>query len=190
MDAKRFGAFIAALRKEKSLTQRELAERLHVTDKAVSRWERGVGFPDIGTIEPLADALGVSVLELMRCERLDGAAVDREAEASALGEFSRLAERQRRTERKKSAALYGVLFCVLSAVLLAARHWVPDSGRLLLWLLIAALGIPGLVWARRAYQGAEGRRTWNRVLLRSIVLAVAIMACVIIVTVLYAINRP
>mgnify|MGYP002802871563 FL=1 len=54
MDAEKFGAFIAAARKEKNMTQKALAEKLHVTDKAVSRWERGLGFPDIHTIEPHA----------------------------------------------------------------------------------------------------------------------------------------
>ena len=62
MDAKKFGTFIATLRKENNMTQVELAQKLQVTDKAVSKWERGLGFPDINTIEPLADALGVSVL--------------------------------------------------------------------------------------------------------------------------------
>ena len=52
-----FGAFLAETRRARGLTQRDLAERLHVTDKAVSRWERGVGLPDINTLEPLADAL-------------------------------------------------------------------------------------------------------------------------------------
>lgn len=70
MDAKKFGAFIAAVRKEQGMTQAELAGMLNVTDKAVSRWERGLGFPDINSIEPLADALGLSVLELMRSEKL------------------------------------------------------------------------------------------------------------------------
>ena len=51
------------------MTQAELAARLHVTDKAVSRWERGVGYPDINTLEPLADALGVTLTELMNCAR-------------------------------------------------------------------------------------------------------------------------
>ena len=57
MEAKELGAFIAGIRKEKQITQAELAKRLHVTDKAVSRWERGVGYPDINTLEPLADAI-------------------------------------------------------------------------------------------------------------------------------------
>lgn len=50
MDAEKFGAFISQCRKEKQMTQAELAARLQVTDKAVSRWERGIGFPDNGNI--------------------------------------------------------------------------------------------------------------------------------------------
>lgn len=69
MEAKKFGQFIATIRKENKMTQAELAEQLHVTDKAISRWERGGGFPDIQTLEPLAQALGISVLELMRSEK-------------------------------------------------------------------------------------------------------------------------
>lgn len=62
MDAKKFGAFIADRRKQQHMTQAELAGQIGVTDKAVSRWERGLGFPDINTMEPLVDALGVSKL--------------------------------------------------------------------------------------------------------------------------------
>ena len=50
MEAKQFGQFIAGIRKEKKMTQAELAEKINVTDKAVSRWERGLGFPDIQTL--------------------------------------------------------------------------------------------------------------------------------------------
>ena len=67
MDARTFGAFLAQMRRAQGLTQAELAEQLHVTDKAVSRWERGVGLPDINTLEPLADALGLSLADLMHC---------------------------------------------------------------------------------------------------------------------------
>ena len=69
MDAQKFGTFIAQCRKEKSMTQSELAAKIMVTDKAVSRWERGKGFPDINLLLPVAEALEVSVLELMHSER-------------------------------------------------------------------------------------------------------------------------
>lgn len=70
MDAKKFGMFLLEQRKALGLTQAQLAERIHVTDKAVSRWERGVGLPDIHLLEPLADAREVSVLELIRAEKV------------------------------------------------------------------------------------------------------------------------
>ena len=65
MDAKSFGAFIADQRRTLGLTQAEVAARLHVTDKAVSRWERGVGLPDINTLEPLAQVLHLTLDELI-----------------------------------------------------------------------------------------------------------------------------
>ena len=70
MDATKFGSFVARTRKDKNMTQAELAIKIKVTDKAVSRWERGLGFPDINTLEPLAEALGVSVLELLKSEKI------------------------------------------------------------------------------------------------------------------------
>lgn len=68
MDKEKTGALIAAARKEKNMTQRELAKALHVSDRAVSKWERGAGFPDVSLLEPLADALGLRVLDLLRGE--------------------------------------------------------------------------------------------------------------------------
>lgn len=71
MDANKFGSFLAQLRKEQNMTQAELANKLQVTDKAVSRWERGIGLPDISTLEPLSEALHITVLELLRSEKLN-----------------------------------------------------------------------------------------------------------------------
>ena len=69
MDVEKFGPFLQNQRKKKGMTQGELARKLYVTDKAVSRWERGIGFPDIKLLEPLAEALDISVAELLRAER-------------------------------------------------------------------------------------------------------------------------
>ncbi len=69
MEHIQFGAFIAQLRKEHQMTQLELADRLHVTDKAVSKWETGKGFPDLKLLEPLAQALDVSLVELLQGAR-------------------------------------------------------------------------------------------------------------------------
>ncbi len=62
------GAVIRKLRETKKMTQEELAEKLYVSSKAVSKWETGQGFPDISLLEPLAKALGISVIELLSGE--------------------------------------------------------------------------------------------------------------------------
>ena len=66
MKKESFGNMVAALRKEKGMTQLELAEKMGVTDKAVSKWERDLSFPDVSSIPKLAEILGVSVDELMQ----------------------------------------------------------------------------------------------------------------------------
>ncbi len=69
MNSEKIGAFIKALRKEKNLTQKDLAEILCCTDKAISRWETGRGIPEISFLIPLSKALGISVNELLMGER-------------------------------------------------------------------------------------------------------------------------
>lgn len=66
MKRKTLGMMIASLRKEKGMTQFELAEKMGVTDKAVSKWERDLSCPDVNTIPKLAELFGISVDELMQ----------------------------------------------------------------------------------------------------------------------------
>ena len=80
MTNKTMGEQIAELRREKGMTQRELAERLHVTDKAVSKWERDLACPDTATLPVLADLLGCGVEELLGAK----AAVRSERKSSGL----------------------------------------------------------------------------------------------------------
>lgn len=68
MNTEKIGSLIAKLRKEKGLTQKELADQLHITDRAVSKWERGVGCPDISLLDDLANILGVSISSLLNGE--------------------------------------------------------------------------------------------------------------------------
>jgi len=74
IDKENFGAFVAQLRREKGLTQKELAARLYVSDKTVSKWEVGGSIPDVGVLVPLARELGVSVSELLECRRIPDSA--------------------------------------------------------------------------------------------------------------------
>ena len=68
MDRYVTGAVIRRLREKKKITQEELADMIHVSGKAVSKWETGQGFPDISLLEPLAQALDISVIELLSGE--------------------------------------------------------------------------------------------------------------------------
>ena len=72
MDALYTGKVIAECRKELGLTQKELADKLGVTDKAVSRWENGMNFPDIALMDSIAQTLGISVVELLGAENNSG----------------------------------------------------------------------------------------------------------------------
>ena len=82
MDKEQFGAFVAERRKEKNMTQKELADMLRISDKAVSKWERGLSFPDITMLRPLSQLLDVSLTELIEGrtmeneERLNRSEVD------------------------------------------------------------------------------------------------------------------
>lgn len=118
MDAKTFGAFLARMRKSQGLTQAELAQQLHVTDKAVSRWERGVGLPDINTLEPLADALGLTLADLMHCRDPQEADIAPEV---PLEDFFTLLRRQQSIDWRSvravlfwlsaALAIWGILAC-------------------------------------------------------------------------------
>lgn len=73
IDKGKFGVFISELRKEKGITQKELAAKLYISDKAVSKWETGHSVPDITLLVPLAEILEVSVTELLECRRIEKA---------------------------------------------------------------------------------------------------------------------
>ena len=67
----KFGLFVTELRKKKNLTQKDLAEKLYVSDKTVSKWERGLSMPNVVLLIPIADILDVTVTELLRGEKID-----------------------------------------------------------------------------------------------------------------------
>lgn len=68
MSNKTLGEMISSLRKEKNMTQNDLAEKMNVTDKAVSKWERNLSYPDVNSIPKLAEILDVSVEELLNAQ--------------------------------------------------------------------------------------------------------------------------
>ena len=117
MNRERLGNFISGERKTLGLTQKDLAVRLHVTDKAVSKWERGMSYPDVTLLEPLAAALDLTVEELMACRR-QAVTEKKGAEETMqnLLDISRDSVRQERRRSWKRLAAVLVLLAVTAAV--------------------------------------------------------------------------
>ena len=113
MEKKTIGGFIAALRKANGMTQKELAEQLHVSDKTVSRWERDDGTPDLAVVPVLAEIFGVTCDELLRGERKPPAA---RAETADPSEIAPKAEKQRQRLLKLTLSQYKNRTCIAMGV--------------------------------------------------------------------------
>ena len=107
-----FGSFLAQLRREKGMTQKELAACLYVSDKAVSKWERGLSVPDISLLVPLAEQLNVTVAELLRgCRVEEEQRFTREETEELIRKaliFSAEPPERRQARTQKFLPLYGV----------------------------------------------------------------------------------
>ncbi len=114
MNPEQVGKQIADLRKKQGLTQKELAALLHVTDKAVSKWERGLNFPDLTLLEPLAVALETSVIQLLSLEN-----ATKQEVADTFSTIS-IQEKQKLIKELK---VRGILKIVQELILLAALIW-------------------------------------------------------------------
>lgn len=122
MDAVKTGRLIAQVRKEKELTQKNLAEKLHVSVQAVSKWERSLSCPDIGLLEPLAEALDLTVTELLSGQR--GEQPGEEAVRDSL----RFGENQLRPKIRRWKWLFITAAVLLLAVLAGLGYvWVRDN---------------------------------------------------------------
>ena len=95
MDTIKIGKFIAELRKEKSLTQKELAENLGVSDKTVSKWERGINLPDPTLYFPLCNTLDISINELFAGERIEEDKMIEKSEENIINIMSEQTRRQK-----------------------------------------------------------------------------------------------
>ena len=96
MDQVKTGQFIKACRKEKRLTQREVAERLVISEKTVSKWETGNGLPDVSLMLPLCELLEISVNELLSGERLDEKRYYEKAEQNIMSLIEEKAEAKKK----------------------------------------------------------------------------------------------
>ena len=117
-ESERTGQFIAELRRERQMTQQELAQALHVTDKAVSKWETGRGFPDIKLLPALGAVLGVSVVELLTGRRIESDTLTKQAADDAACQAAQ--NTSSRLCRRLQHMLYfaaGALSCVFLLVI-------------------------------------------------------------------------
>ena len=115
LDKEKFGEFIARLRKEKRMTQKELAEKLFVSDKAVSKWERGQSLPDITMLNPLAEALEVTAAELINCGRIENEKVDTSQVDEIVEKAIVLSDEDKKEKRKalkKRLIIYFICFAI------------------------------------------------------------------------------
>lgn len=115
MDAKKTGELIATLRRERNLNQSGLAELLGVTNKAISRWETGRGYPDIETLPKISEVLNISIPELLSGERIQPTTTQQQPKADrSLEAVCQIAGEQTRRQKKK----FTLLAVILSVVVL------------------------------------------------------------------------
>lgn len=116
MDPKATGAFISLLRKEHNMTQKQLAEKLNVSDKAVSRWETGRGYPDIESLEALSCEFSVSINELLYGKRIETPAMVQESEKDIAAAFVKTSVNN---QHIRIIALFAALILIVGAVFFA-----------------------------------------------------------------------
>lgn len=147
MDNEKMALMIAQLRKEKKLTQKELAQRLGVTDKAVSKWERGLSCPDIAVLSPLSDILGITVTELLSGQKNDSSPAGVETAVEATLQFADTSVRRKTGEIRKMLCmamsllfLTGIFTCLVCDFAISGKlTWslIPISALVFAWLVLA-----------------------------------------------------
>ena len=110
MNSQKCGVFIADLRKEKNLTQKDLADELKVSDKAISRWETGKGFPDVDSLQALSKFFSVTINELLAGEKAETKTIEEIAEENII---SAIVETEKNKKTKKSTIILSIIVAFL-----------------------------------------------------------------------------
>ena len=134
MDQLKIGKFIADCRKRKNLTQMQLAEKLGITDKAVSKWERGVAMPDASIMLELCDILGISVNELLSGERINMENDNQKTEQLLL-DMAKELEKKNKAVWSSMWAIMIISITVLIAGIFIAAFLIPEG----VWQLVTIL---------------------------------------------------
>ena len=139
MDQIKIGKFIQERRKEKKLTQSELAEKLNITDRAISKWENGNCLPDVGTMQELCEILSISVNDLFSGETVDMKNNEKKLEENLL-EMTRLKEEKDR-QLLKLEIVIGYTASISFLVLIFVASFVEMQTWIRITLIIIGLVI-------------------------------------------------
>ena len=143
MDQEKIGKFIAACRKEKGLTQAALAEKLGITDRAVSKWETGKSLPDASILMELCELIGTNVNELLTGERIPMDEYAKKAEQSLI-EMQAKAEKADRNLLRMEIAM-GIIIIPLSIVLAKISEIFSNQGDALIGKALLVLSYVAIV---------------------------------------------
>ena len=136
MDQIKIGKFIAECRKNANLTQMQLSEKLGITDKAISKWERGISMPDTSIMLELCDILGISVNELLSGEKIQMENNDKKNEQLLL-EMAKELEKKSKTIWNAMWAIMTVSIIGLLGGLVLVALFIPEGP----WMLVAILSL-------------------------------------------------
>ena len=136
MDQLKIGKFIAECRKQKKLTQMQLAEKLNITDKAISKWENGKAMPDSAIMLELCDILCISVNELLNGEKISMEKNNQKNEQLLL-DMAKELERKNKTIWVSMWVIIIVSMIALLAGVLIAAFLIPEG----VWQLVTIIGI-------------------------------------------------
>lgn len=143
MDQIKIGRFIAEERKAKKYTQRDLADKLCISDKTISKWERGNGFPEASLLLPLCNELEITVNELLSGERLGDVDYKKKAEENMM---NLIEENKENKKRMVLSMVCGVItiIAVCSLVVIASYIEMPVVARILVIVLALATAVVGI----------------------------------------------
>ena len=110
MNAQKCGKFIAELRKEQNLTQKDLSDKLNVSDKAISRWETGKGFPDVDSLQALSKFFSITINELLAGEKAETKTIKEIAEENIITAFE---ESEKNKKSKKATTVISIITATL-----------------------------------------------------------------------------
>lgn len=120
MDQVKIGKFISDERKAKGYTQKQLSELLGISDKTISKWECGIGFPDVSLIEPLATSLGITIAELFKGEKAENN-VDHEYE-SLLSDVVKVSANEISKKKKITNWIIAITVAILYLLISVISH--------------------------------------------------------------------